>query len=44
MRLLLIATGDTFPQEKFEGHGFIWFAIFMALLAILWGILSGRND
>lgn len=41
MRLLLIAAGDA---EKFEGHGFIWFAIFMALLAILWGILSGRND
>lgn len=44
MTLVDLLLADSFPQEKFEGHGFLGFVILMAVVAILWGIFSERND
>jgi hypothetical protein len=41
MGLLLIASGDTWPQEKFEGHGFLGMIGFIAAILIIWAIASG---
>jgi len=41
--MALTLSNDTWPQEKFEGHGGIGIILAIALVAITWAILTDKE-
>lgn len=41
--LMAASLADSWPQEKFEGHGALGFLILVAAIAIIWGLASGDD-